>query len=737
MTTAAPYIDTQRMHLRGLVLIAGEIVATYWPMPTFVHHNPLHGLEDLHFEEAVRRAEELLGGRGYLPNDVYRGYLRSGRIRPEHMDAALAPVVRDDSVAVAGRPVTHAEVLRAHLLHGITSPSDDTLEAQVNRRADRSLLLALVDHCGTGVQCPLPLPVAPTSPIEQSTLAAWCDRTLGTHLTEVINRELIRWCEAFLDEDHASWTMPGREQGFYRAWKALAGREWSPCGISGSRKKLAALPERADDALLESLERLAISKEAWPDYLSRHLTALAGWAGFIKWRSGNGDYPWQKAHPIDLLQYLAVRLWYERELVDAACRESLGVDGNLGALTADMAAQPHRYLLLERRGAGHLPAAYASEIDRIHYTGRDAATRYRRLVDRYAAEFGPGRERAVRLAAAWRLVALAGALQVSPERLLETAPMELGRLVDWLDAFPETDHGPVWLRAFEATYRERLLQTVKANYDSLPDRAPRESWSRHQAQAAFCIDVRSEPFRRHLEAVGDYETFGIAGFFTVFIRYLGLGCHHETDQFPVIVKAKNTVREVIRTYHSRLFTRHATGSEVLHTGHELWHALKENVVTPYVTVETLGWFYGLPFVGKTIFTAWYQALAARLKRIFVPAVATTVTVDKLTPDEVEEMLAAEQRAIVRRAFQKEFGVRHLDLSLDRLEYLRKKALFEPLEGQRPPKGSLTADEEAAFIELLRTRYGIDQGGTFARMERITRIGFTTREQIFTVETALR
>jgi len=737
MTVSAHHNDTQRMHLRGLILIAGEIVATYWPMPTFVHHNPLHGLEDFHFDDAVRRAGELLGGRGYLPNALYRDYLRSGRIRPEHLEAALAPLARDDSVTIAGRPVTHGDVLRAHLQHGITSPSDDTLEAQVHRRADRSHLLALVDHCGTGAQCLIPLPAVPTSPIHQSTLAAWCDRTLATDITEAINRELIRWCEAFLDEDHASWSMPGREQGFYRAWKSLAGREWSPCGIAGSRKKLAALPERPDDALLDSLEALAIPPDAWQDYLSRHLTALAGWAGFIKWRSGRGDYAWQQAHPIDLLQYLAVRVWYERELVDAACRDALGIHGNVAAIVADMEAQPHRYLLLEQRGAGHLPAAYGSKMDRIRYVGHDTAIHYQRLVERYAAEFGPGRERTARLAMAWRLIALASALQVSPDQLLETAPAELERLIAWLDSFPESDHGPVWLDAFEWGYRERLLQTVKAKHDTLREPLPEEITSRHQAQAAFCIDVRSEPFRRHLEAVGDYETFGIAGFFTVFIRYQGLGCHHETDQFPVIVKAKNTVREVVRTYHSRLLSRHQAGSELLHAGHELLHSLKENVVTPYVAVESLGWFYSLPFIGKTVFTAGYQALAARLRRIFVPAVATTVTVDKLTPDEVDEMLAAEQRGIIRRALQKEFGDRDLNLSLERLEFLRRKALLEPLEGQRPPKGSLTPDEEAAFIETLRTRYRIDQGGTFARMERITRIGFTTREQIFTVETALR
>ena len=79
---------------------------------------------------------------------------------------------------------------------------------------------------------------------------------------------------------------------------------------------------------------------------------------------------------------------------------------------------------------------------------------------------------------------------------------------------------------------------------------------RPQAQAVFCIDVRSEPLRRNLEATGDYETLGFAGFFAVSIRYQALGSHHETDQFPVIMKSKNLVREIPRTYQGQfLFSR--------------------------------------------------------------------------------------------------------------------------------------------------------------------------------------
>ena len=94
-----------------------------------------------------------------------------------------------------------------------------------------------------------------------------------------------------------------------------------------------------------------------------------------------------------------------------------------------------------------------------------------------------------------------------------------------------------------------------------PNRADDESRVRPQAQAVFCIDVRSEPLRRNLEATGDYETFGFAGFFAVAIRHQALGSHHETDQFPVILKSKNFVREIPRTYHGHFLFKSSQSRE--------------------------------------------------------------------------------------------------------------------------------------------------------------------------------
>jgi uncharacterized protein len=726
-TTRRPYTEADRMQLRGLVRLASEMIAYYWPMRTFVHHNPLHGFEDRHFEEAARQAQRLLGGKSYLANEVFRDYVRSGRIRPHHLELALKPLAHGHTITLGVRTVSEYDVLRAHLLQGISAPPEELLDTLIRRSPDRLGIEAVAERLASA---PLLNPVTARSdtniPGRHQLLAAWCDHNCATRLADQINRESIKWCEAFLDEGHATWPMPEREEGFYGTWRFLAGREWSPCGIENQRKKLACLPDQPDAALLDSLWALGIERDFWQDYLSLHLAALPGWAGFIKWRADQRDYEWQQVYPIDLVQYLAMRLWYERELVPKACQRMLRIGGTVEAIADYM----------QRQGES-LP-----RLRNIEEANRCASR-----------------------IAAWRLVALAKALAMESAVLLNTPVEILSLLLEWLDKLPESEHGAIWLKAFEAGYEQGLLTNLRSAVDKLNDARADQGSSgalvqtaaagaecsaqlsscsqatvRPQAQAVFCIDVRSEPFRRHFEAIGDYETFGFAGFFNAAMRYRALGSRHETDQLPVIVKPKNLVREIPRTYQGQVLSRHQSRAKLAEAGHTLLHDLKENVATPYVMVESLGWFYSLPMMGKTIFAAGYQNLIGWLRRTFLLPVATTLTVDKLSRAEVEEMLAAEQRATARRVLQEKFGDRHLNLSLERLEFLRRRALGENEPGEPAPQArsyALSAEEETAFIDELRHSYGINQRSAFARAERITRTGFTLSEQALTVETVLR
>ena len=740
-------IETRRMELRGVVRLAGEVIAQYWPMRTFVHHNPLHSLEYLPFEEAVRRGQQFLGGNGYLPSHLYRGYLRSGRIQLRHLDAALTPLVHDKRLTIGARTVSHGEVLRVCLAEGLCTPAMEPLDDQLPDPANE-----LIDRVAAWLEPVLTFPdlrerIRAIAEGDQAalgrwlTLSHWCDDTLGTQIVRQINDQLIKWCEAFLDEGHATWPMPGREKGLYGAWKALAVHEWSPCGIEDSGKKISRLPDHPEDALLESLDALGIPAELRQDYLSLQLTALPGWAGFIKWRAEERDYPWQQAYPVGLVKYLAIRLWYAQESVQKACREELGIDGQYQAVTDYMQRNTSEYFLRRERVAGRLPATYAEEVDRL---GHQKSNGWERLFDRYRTDVVPRQERVTRQGAAKQLRALASALHIDPAALLDNSPADLKQLVDWMEAFPESDHGPVWLKSFEAGYQDGLLGKLTGARATSATPAPSENqaFTRPHSQSVFCIDVRSEPFRRHLESVGPHETYGFAGFFAAFIRYRAWGKEHDTEQFPVIMRAKNEVREIPRSYLDHALSKHESRTRMVHAGHTLLHDLKENVVTPYVMVESLGWFYGLPIFGKTLLPSLYRRWTDWLRRIFVPSIATTLTVDKLAPAETADMLAAEQQATVRRALQERTGLRRSQITPELVEALRQQAL----SGQGEPEPPLVDEAERAglsmealnsLVDVLRRQYDLNARAASRHKERITRTGFTLEEQILTVDTALR
>lgn len=757
----APYTDAQRMELRGTIRLASEVIGQYWPMRTFVHHNPLHSLEYLRFDEAVERGRQLLGGQGYLSGEIYRGYVRSGRIRLDHLDAALKPLVRDKHVFVGPHRVTHGEVLRACLTHGLCTPVEEPLDALTVHDQDQRAIQTLASHLAPVLRAPTVGDRVAAAVREDQvalgrsvTLSSWCDRTLGADIVEQVNGELIKWCEAFLDEGHATWPMPERERDFYGAWKCLAQHEWAPCGISDSRRKIAQLPEHPEDAVLDSLAALAIPDAVRQDYLALQLTALPGWAGFIKWRAEQREYAWQRVYPVGLVKLLAIRLWYERELIQKACREELGIEGHARAISAYMQDHPHAYFFRRERAAGRLPATYAEQVDRLRYRdrgARDAAAGrvrngWRLLADRYQEEFGPCLDRTVRHSAARRLCSLARVLEIAPAALLGASPENLTVLLDWMAAFPESAHGPVWLRALEAGYQERLLGQLARNVSpaGVSEQGKTQSARpvRPQSQSVFCIDVRSEPFRRHLEAMGANETFGFAGFFAVFIRYRAWGKEHDTEQFPVIMRAKHEVRELPRSHVGHVVSKHEARARLVHAGHTLLHDLKENVVTPYVMVESLGWFYSLPLVGKTLLPAWYQRWTDWLRRRIVPSLATCVTVDKLGPTEIDEMLAAEQRALIWKALRERLGLHVAWVAPEFVEALRQLALngdggAEPGLVEAARQVHLPAGELALLVDELRRSYRVDRRWAAAKKERITRTGFTLEEQVLTVDTALR
>jgi uncharacterized protein YbcC (UPF0753/DUF2309 family) len=78
-----------------MVTVAGEVLPFFWPMRNFIHHNPLHGLEHLPFEEAVAEAARLFHARAYLRRADYQRLMARGSIDPAVLEALVAGFVQD------------------------------------------------------------------------------------------------------------------------------------------------------------------------------------------------------------------------------------------------------------------------------------------------------------------------------------------------------------------------------------------------------------------------------------------------------------------------------------------------------------------------------------------------------------------------------------------------------------------------------------------------------------------
>jgi hypothetical protein len=96
----------------------------------------------------------------------------------------------------------------------------------------------------------------------------------------------------------------------------------------------------------------------------------------------------------------------------------------------------------------------------------------------------------------------------------------------------------VWQRAHEIAYQQRLLEGLKAHTAVSTDQA------KPRLQAVFCIDVRSEVYRRALEeTVPDVLTSGFAGFFGLPIQYAPLGTEAMRPQLPGLLAPALTVTD--------------------------------------------------------------------------------------------------------------------------------------------------------------------------------------------------
>lgn len=137
--------------------------------------------------------------------------------------------------------------------------------------------------------------------------------------------------------------------------------------------------------------------------------------------------------------------------------------------------------------------------------------------------------------------------------------------------------------AFDVSMQHKIVKQFESNKTTTNPQ-------KIKAQAVFCIDVRSEVFRRNLEQQDEsIETFGFAGFFGFPVKYVPLASKVGEDQCPVLLKQGITVHEEMqeeqsneKAFNSRVFNKQFN---------QVWKSFKSGAVTCFSFVSPVGLSY--------------------------------------------------------------------------------------------------------------------------------------------------
>ena len=171
-------------------------------------------------------------------------------------------------------------------------------------------------------------------------------------------------------------------------------------------------------------------------------------------------------------------------------------------------------------------------------------------------------------------------------------------------------------------------------------------------QAVFCIDVRSEVFRRALESVvPGAQTLGFAGFFGFPIEYVPLGSQSGSKQCPVLLTPKFRIREVVRGETPARQAAIVRRRDFYEQALAAWTSFKTSAGTCFSYVETSGLLFGPKLIGDSF--GWTRPVArpvsaglardvvARLGPSIAPAAESAAEADPIRTHTATEQLDSE------------------------------------------------------------------------------------------------
>lgn len=195
------------------------------------------------------------------------------------------------------------------------------------------------------------------------------------------------------------------------------------------------------------------------------------------------------------------------------------------------------------------------------------------------------------------------------------------KLIDWYTTNKKEQKGNTDLISDmiekEKTFRLPLLQKLSH---------PRSSNNLKQplAQFVFCIDVRSEPIRREIEAVGPYQTFGFAGFFGLPIEFKNASDNSSFPSCPVLLKPLYSVKALTPQLEGLI------SHELAQLIPSMIHSAKYTMISPFGLMELLGPFAGAWMALKTCFPTFAKKWASLFSKTDQLAITDSFHIDEIS-----------------------------------------------------------------------------------------------------------
>jgi uncharacterized protein YbcC (UPF0753/DUF2309 family) len=647
-TGLTPSLD----RLRQAIEQAAHLLPSQGPITVFIHHNTLHALEDLHFEEAVKEGAKIFGCQPYLSKDQYRKHLDSGRIRNSDLSAVLLEDLGEEADYLVGPFGTRFHLRLAMLQYPLRQAPDAELRWFV---AETDALSRFRDDVPASVRQNMILEtrrwvmrdLRRTASPSGGQQPAIQDRSMRAVLASLFAHFGENSIDHWSDQTWESFTL-------HALWRIC--RE----GVHAVKHAHAppANPPRHRDLLLEATgedtDRLV--NEVLTRFCAAYLDqGVASWTlpkreqGFLAafahlYRQPGGPVDgWLRGlrarldelegqSALSIIQDSLARLGVAQSQWDSVLRSTfLALRGWAGMIhqmemRADRVAHPIAggslleflavRLVLECLALEYVAREYLGYTGPLHELRHEA----RAQVTRHDAASIDQRAFLV-----FQLAQVRGWL---PSNLRHLTQPQWSVLLAELEAFSPLERRRVFHLAFERRYR---IQTLDAF--GIAARQPAEIDQRPAFQLACCLDEREESFRRHLEEIApDAETFGVAGFYAVAMYYRGAADAHFAALCPIVIRPQHWVEEIVVDTLEHVHRRRSKTRRALGTASHQISLGSRSFAGGAMVATALGPFATVAMVARVLLPRLTAQIRRWAGRLVQPPPATQLKLERSLPE---------------------------------------------------------------------------------------------------------